>query len=562
MAHTKENAMLNLPATSRTIGSEIAIRKRRENSRMRSAVLATVAATVALQAPVQSFADVCPPPWCQTPPHDLFFDFDLFTDMGHCPIIPVPVTPSVNTDAQVANAFECLWTTDQSLPLVVNIAVGTSGIPGWQPYLENALDAADQYAGIAFVFDDFELGIVPDPDVVEKTSIVRQHFNCATGVRIGSYLHFPGKIDKAYPRRSNQCRSDWDAFYHLPATINGGVECEGLNVAMPVAFPYEYYAEHTVPVCPCQIPGNCPECEDPVGSPNDRASLFWAPLERVSLAKRCLPEGHLLIPYIAPFVPNGCLDRDDRPIPCTNLCGVSYTAAVPPLTDAFHLVQHFRLRGASGFYNLGNGAGGISAEAYRTAVTTAWNCPALEAVLEGTALDSPLFLNLKTSKSTGVQRSGTLRGNKVVFLISNLSDSCQRVRIGGTVQGLPQEMNMDLPTWSPAVAAGTHLLLTYDLSECPFPCQIQELSWELSEDITGDETVNIDDLFTVIGQWGPCGADYGPCSTYFCEADIVMDGDVNIDDLFAVIGNWGGSMLEVVPSQDCTSPAPPLCEMP
>jgi hypothetical protein len=53
-------------------------------------------------------------------------------------------------------------------------------------------------------------------------------------------------------------------------------------------------------------------------------------------------------------------------------------------------------------------------------------------------------------------------------------------------------------------------------------------------DITGDGTVNIDDLLAVIAAWGPC-----PAPPVTCPADIAPDGAVNIDDLLRVISSWG-----------------------
>lgn len=49
-------------------------------------------------------------------------------------------------------------------------------------------------------------------------------------------------------------------------------------------------------------------------------------------------------------------------------------------------------------------------------------------------------------------------------------------------------------------------------------------------DIDGSSTVDVDDLLTVIGSWGPCPG---------CAADINSDNVVNVDDLLAVIGSWG-----------------------
>jgi hypothetical protein len=50
-------------------------------------------------------------------------------------------------------------------------------------------------------------------------------------------------------------------------------------------------------------------------------------------------------------------------------------------------------------------------------------------------------------------------------------------------------------------------------------------------DVNGDGKVNIDDLFEILNNWGPC--DPG------CAADLNDDGIVNIDDLFIVLNNWG-----------------------
>ncbi|UCD76024.1 MAG: hypothetical protein JSV91_03700 [Phycisphaerales bacterium] len=48
-------------------------------------------------------------------------------------------------------------------------------------------------------------------------------------------------------------------------------------------------------------------------------------------------------------------------------------------------------------------------------------------------------------------------------------------------------------------------------------------------DVNHDDTVDIDDVFEVLGHWGESG---GP-------ADVNNDGMVDIDDLFAVLGEWG-----------------------
>ncbi len=54
-------------------------------------------------------------------------------------------------------------------------------------------------------------------------------------------------------------------------------------------------------------------------------------------------------------------------------------------------------------------------------------------------------------------------------------------------------------------------------------------------DLTGDNQVNIDDIFAVLGLWGDCP---DPCPP-FCTGDLTEDCTVNIDDIFAILGQWG-----------------------
>ena len=53
-------------------------------------------------------------------------------------------------------------------------------------------------------------------------------------------------------------------------------------------------------------------------------------------------------------------------------------------------------------------------------------------------------------------------------------------------------------------------------------------------DVNWDGVVNIDDLFAILGGWGPC-----PDPPQVCPADVNHDGTVNIDDIFAIITDWG-----------------------
>ncbi len=58
-------------------------------------------------------------------------------------------------------------------------------------------------------------------------------------------------------------------------------------------------------------------------------------------------------------------------------------------------------------------------------------------------------------------------------------------------------------------------------------------------DLTGDDVVNIDDVFVVLGLWGDCEE-----GVIECDADVTFDCTVDIDDIFAILGNFrpcGGS---------------------
>ncbi len=55
-----------------------------------------------------------------------------------------------------------------------------------------------------------------------------------------------------------------------------------------------------------------------------------------------------------------------------------------------------------------------------------------------------------------------------------------------------------------------------------------------AEDLNNDGVINVTDLLTVIGGWGPC-----PAPPAACPGDVNDDGTVNVTDLLAVIGAWG-----------------------
>ena len=68
-----------------------------------------------------------------------------------------------------------------------------------------------------------------------------------------------------------------------------------------------------------------------------------------------------------------------------------------------------------------------------------------------------------------------------------------------------------------------------------FFIQSYDCSSACPADLTGDDQVNIDDIFAVLGLWGACD---NPCPPY-CDGDLTEDCTVNIDDIFSILGQWG-----------------------
>lgn len=54
----------------------------------------------------------------------------------------------------------------------------------------------------------------------------------------------------------------------------------------------------------------------------------------------------------------------------------------------------------------------------------------------------------------------------------------------------------------------------------------------MAGDLNGDFIVNADDLFVLLGAWGPTEPDQWP-------ADLDRSGEINADDLFILLGAWG-----------------------
>lgn len=247
--------------------------------------------------------------------------------------------------------------------------------------LQTVMDYRHAAGGrLDFVFMDFEPtgSTSTNAEVSKVVELVRGYSDSNINqARMGNYAYSPG----AYNGTGN---------FYLSS---------GLNVAMPQMYAYSYYT---------YLYGG-----SSYGDPNNRSALFNAPLELVSRGARGLPEGHLLIPFVAGFD-----DRDGG------------TVAPPPHEDTEALLQHIRLRGADGYY------------LYRS-LDTSWYAPAvpddtygnenlrdhmlaawheLDWLFDGVDKADVDVLNLATRTAAGLEWSGVVTSNGVAILVSYLGN--------------------------------------------------------------------------------------------------------------------------------------------
>ena len=92
--------------------------------------------------------------------------------------------------------------------------------------------------------------------------------------------------------------------------------------------------------------------------------------------------------------------------------------------------------------------------------------------------------------------------------------------LGGTpAVNLPQD---DAHRW-PIITADDAIRLVVLM---PNPA----LTYNALGDVNGDGTVDVLDLLTLLGDWGPCPS---------CASDLNGDGTVNVLDLLDLLANWG-----------------------
>ena len=309
----------------------------------------------------------------------------------------------------------------------------TQGRPTAPDALRHALDALPK---LDYLFMDLE----GDHEKIEQNiheiiRMVRTHPNPRiSNAFIGNYDDFPGLRDEGqiYPQNRDRT-SYYNSGFDRNALYNSG-----LTVAMPAAYPYESFSMHTAPGAQQGVQNT---------SPNDRAAMLWAPVERVSDAKRNLPAGHRLVPWVSNYIKYNRPDPNDM-----------YHAAPPPAEDARALIQHLRLRGANGYVlftsdDAQTNHPGLSYNQYRALALNAWS--SIDSSFDDEA--ETQILNLGTDKHSGIVWSGVRSGGKVTILVSNLSGNSSPTVIRlPAIEGLPE-------TTDP-VPNGTHRLFVYEVS--------------------------------------------------------------------------------------------------
>jgi hypothetical protein len=240
--------------------------------------------------------------------------------------------------------------------------------------------------------------------------------------RIGNYGYHPGMYTETYwhqwPVPPVPEFAEREAFYYS----------SGMDMANPNLYPYAFFINHTTA---CVTNGGVRQCFVGGASPNQRSALFWAPLEKLSNTKRKLPDGDELIPYVNDFNPWPGYNPDP--------------AQLPTPADNAASIQHYRLRGADGYYAFISTMDYLT---YRNMIAGAWH----ELDAHFNQPGSPRILNLATNKSVGLEWSAVQKGNRLRLLVSNLHTIAQR----------PNWMeHLELPALAPWVETGQHMSFQY-----------------------------------------------------------------------------------------------------
>lgn len=278
-------------------------------------------------------------------------------------------------------------------------------LPNTLAWLDDPSNGVQQLDYLFLDLEDSRTVMTNLPAVVSQ---VRAHSNAnIRSARIGNYGFYPGTTDTSRPYPGQFDRTQANQNYTI----------SGVDVAMPNLYPYSYYCKHTDS---SQHGSNI--------SPSVRSALFWAPLEKLSVAARDLPAEHELIPWVNDFIdwPNYPVSEDQK----------------PTLDDNRAMMRHVRARGSDGYYSF---ATAMNHDTYLQSIYVAWHD--LDDVFEGSG--TTRFLNLETNKTGGIEWSAAQRRDRIAVTVSNLGNSTQAPL--WPAKFLPQ-----LPSSAPSIPAGTH----------------------------------------------------------------------------------------------------------
>lgn len=391
--------------------------------------------------------------------------------------IPVPIVWHYNPVApasagnpplpQLKDRLTYAWQQNHA-PYVAGLFVHDSATPlvgGDQRfYLQRTMEWLDyQDYPLHYVFADLEEGPLDNvhSHVLAMLNQVRAYPDPGINTaRVGNYNDFPGSYSyysvwpEPYPAqgangliRTSDGDPD-DAFYRN----------SGLDLAMPVAYPFSVGSTHTVDnywgVGRWTDPATGSASTFSLVAPNQRSAFFWAPLEAVSTAVRNLTDSmssHEVIPFISMIqtLPNYPVASGQH------LTLEDYKAAL----------AHYRLRGVDGFRTFASTvdeeAYGVNYTAYREAMRDTWN-----SMNEFFAAPAALrIINTGTNCVDGVEWSAAQKGNRVLALISNLTTSPRSLSWDNAIALYTDRTKTrnvrQLPALSPSIPANTHRLLQY-----------------------------------------------------------------------------------------------------
>jgi hypothetical protein len=349
------------------------------------------------------------------------FDWPTMVDTGVAGVTPVP--HAIHSGADWKGLFD--YQAQHHFPIGVMLRYTTQPYDGSRKW---GLDSVCAYVEakaetLSFVFADFESD-TRDSNAAEMVNIVRswggKGIPRINDAYVGNYNDYPGATDSSQAW-ANFDRSSRHSFY----------TSSGLNCAQPSLYPYSVYRNHAVNAS--RFGTNL--CV------SIRHALFWTPIEKYCTAKRALPKGHILIPWIGAYV----------------YSGDAYPADAPPKEDCRALVKHLRLRGSDGYYTFGFVAADTAhaqipyknrAEYRDDMYANGWK--PLDDFF-AVAGESEI-LNLSTNKRAGIEWSGVKRANRVMFIFSNFTGSAAQVDLP-EIDGLPAQ--------SPSIPAGEHLVKEY-----------------------------------------------------------------------------------------------------